>query len=88
MLQLVNQTSDEKAAGVFGALPKVCLVVSQSHRIGESDFESAQRILQGTMGQFPDLFFIFLSNDVNTFREMVSGTRESASNAKLVRFCA
>lgn len=46
MFQLVNQTTGEKEAGVYGALPKVCLVVSQSHQISEMDFESAQRILQ------------------------------------------
>lgn len=75
MFQLVNQTTGEKEIGVYGALPKVCLVVSQSHRVGESDFESAQRILQTTMKQFPDLYFVFLSNDVNTFREMVGGEK-------------
>lgn len=86
MFQLVNQTTGEKESGVHGALPKVCLVVSQSHRISELDFDSAQRILLGSMKQFPDLFFVFLSNDVNTFREMVGDTREGASSSKLVRF--
>lgn len=71
MFQLVNQTTREKEAGVYGALPKVCLVVSQSHEISELDFESAQRILLGSMKQFPDLYFVFLSNNVETFRDMV-----------------
>lgn len=71
MFQLVDQTTKEKETGVFGALPKVALVVSQSHQISELDFESAQRILHGSMKQFPDLFFVFLTNNVNTFKDMV-----------------
>jgi hypothetical protein len=82
MLQLVNQTTHEKGTGVYGALPKVCLVMSQGHRVNEMDFESAQRILLGSMKQFPDLYFVFLSNDVNTFRDMV---RDSSRNARLVK---
>lgn len=85
MFQLVEQTSTEKATGVFGALPKVCLVVSQSHRISEADFESAQRILQGSMKQFPDLYFVFLSNDINTFKEMIGEQRNKKISAKLVK---
>lgn len=79
MFQLVNQTTREKETGVYGALPKVCLVVSQSHRINEQDYESAQRILLGSMKQFPDLFFVFLSNDINTFKEMVGDPRERSA---------
>jgi hypothetical protein len=85
MFQLVNQTMEEKEAGVYGAVPKVCLVVSQSHQISEMDFESAQRILHGSMKQFPDLYFVFLSNDVNTFKDMVGGDRTTDANAKMVR---
>lgn len=84
MFQLVNQTTGEKESGVYGALPKVCLVVSQGSRISEMDFESAQRILQGSMKQFPDLYFVFLTNDVNTFKEMVGDTRVFGKNARLV----
>lgn len=70
MFQLVEQTTQEKATSVFGALPKVCLIVSQSHRVSEIDFESAQNQLHGSLKQFPDLYFVFLSNDINTFKEM------------------
>lgn len=77
MFQLVDQMAQEKASGVFATLPKVCLVVSQSHRVSELDFESAQRILLGSMKQFPDQYFIFLSNDVSTLKEMVRSTRSS-----------
>lgn len=70
MFQLVEQTTEEKTTGVFGALPKVCLVVSQSHRVSEMDFESAQNQLHGSLKQFPDLYFVFLSNDKDTFKLM------------------
>lgn len=36
------------------------------------------------MKQFPDLYFVFLSNNVDTFREMVGDTRTSRDNSKLV----
>jgi hypothetical protein len=82
MFQLVDQTSIEKESNVYGALPKVCLVVSQLHRIGEMDFDSAQNILRGSMKQFPDLYFLFLTDDVSTFEEMA---RRNVSN-EMVNF--
>jgi hypothetical protein len=86
MLQMSNQTMEEKAAGSYLELSKVILVVSQSHRISELDFESAQSILKSSMLQFPDLYFVFLSNDIDTFRDMVSGGSERrASVARMVR---
>lgn len=86
MFQLQNQTLEEKESGIFMALPKVILVIQQSHRISQLDFESAQRIIQGSMLQFPDLYFIFLSNDVNTFREMIKETEERPmSSGRMVR---
>lgn len=84
MFQLVNQTTEEKGSGLYGALSKVCLVVSQAHEISQLDFESAQRILLGSMKQFPDLYFVFLSNNVEAFKEMVVDQRERL--ARLVSF--
>lgn len=86
LFALVDQTTKEKESGVFGALAKVALVVSQSHQISELDFESAQHILHSSMKQFPDLYFVFLSNDVNTFRDMVGRNNDRAMSGKLVRF--
>jgi hypothetical protein len=80
MFHLVEQTTREKEAGVYGALPKVALVVSQSHQISELDFESAQRILKSSMKQFPDLYFVFLSNNIDTFKDMVGDSRERTSS--------
>lgn len=67
-----NQTGEEKEDGIYFGLSKVIVVVSQSHSIGEFDFENAQTILRTSMLQFPDLYFVFLSNDVSTFIEMVT----------------
>lgn len=83
MFQLVNQTTNEKETGVYGALAKVALVFSQGNRISEMDFVSSQRIIQGSMQQFPDLYFVFVSNDINSFVQMVSDERQGR-NAKLV----
>lgn len=72
MLTLQNQSLEEKGSGVFLALPKVILVISQAQRISQMDFESAQRIILGSMLQFPDLYFIFLTNDVKSFKDLTS----------------
>lgn len=84
MMQLSNQTMEEKLTGSYLELSKVILVVSQSHRISELDYESAQSILKSSMLQFPDLYFVFLSNDIETFIEMVNGGENRASIARMV----
>jgi hypothetical protein len=84
MFQLVNQTTHEKEIGTYGALSKVVLVFSQGNRISDRDFESAQRILQGSMQQFPDLYFVFVSNDISSFIQMVGDDRQGRINARLV----
>lgn len=85
MFQLVDQTTIEKEKGVYGALPKVALVVSQLHRLGEMDFESAQHILRGSLRQFPDLYFVFLTDDTNTFQEMVKVNTSEMVSSKISR---
>lgn len=37
----------------------------------KSDFASAKRMIEGSFQQFPDLYFVFLTNDGDTFRELV-----------------
>jgi hypothetical protein len=76
MLELQNQTLEEKASGTYLALPKVILVISQSQRVSQMDFESAQRIVLGSMLQFPDLYFVFLANDIDSFKDLTA--REGA----------
>ncbi|KAG5672725.1 hypothetical protein PVAND_002826 [Polypedilum vanderplanki] len=80
MLQMTNQTIEEKSSGSYMELSKVILVVSQSHSISELDFENAQIILKSSMLQFPDLYFVFLSNDIDTFIEMAAGTGDKRSS--------
>jgi hypothetical protein len=89
MLQLQNQTLEEKASGTYLALPKVILVISQLQRVSQMDFESAQRILLGSMLQFPDLYFVFLANDIDSFMEMTA--RDGAlkvTSGRMVSFSA
>ncbi|CAG9808622.1 unnamed protein product [Chironomus riparius] len=73
MTKMSEQLQEEKSSGSYMELSKVILLVSQSHRISQLDFENSQWLLRSSMLQFPDLYFVFLSNDVNTFQEMING---------------
>jgi hypothetical protein len=85
MFSLQNQTLEERTNGIYMALPKVILTIHQSNRISQMDFESAQRIIRGSMLQFPDLYFVFLSNDINTFEDMVNdNSDERISSGRMV----
>jgi hypothetical protein len=87
MFQLTNQTQQEKESGVYMELPKVVLVISQSHRISQFDYEGAQRILLSSMLQFPDLYFIFLSNDIKTLEDMIAGREQGpVTTSRMVNF--
>uniref|UniRef100_A0A7G3A9X6 Putative conserved secreted protein n=1 Tax=Lutzomyia longipalpis TaxID=7200 RepID=A0A7G3A9X6_LUTLO len=68
---LSRQTDEEIRAGVHVARSQLALVFSQSQRITQNDFESAQRILQGSLQRFPDLYFIFVTSDVETFENLI-----------------
>ena len=81
--RLSNQTEREKGTGVYGELSKVCLIFSQSHRIAGQDFDSGSRLLQGSMQQFPDLYFVFVSNDIGSFTEMTGDERQRNTNARI-----
>ena len=81
--RLSNQTESEKGTGVYGELSKVCLIFSQSHRIAEQDFNSGSRLLQGSMQQFPDLYFVFVSNDIGSFIQMTGDERQTNTNARI-----
>lgn len=37
-------------------------------------------MLEGSLLQFPDLYFIFLTNDVETFEELIQHTQHLGSN--------
>lgn len=69
--RLSNLTETDRINGLYGGLSQVVLVVSQSQRISQTDFASAKRMIEGSFQQFPDLYFVFLTNDPDTFNEMV-----------------
>ena len=85
MTKMSEQLQEEKSSGSYMELSKVILLVSQSHRISQLDFENSQWLLRSSMLQFPDLYFVFLSNDVNTFQEMINGNNGNpVTSARMV----
>lgn len=85
MHRMSEQLQEEKSSNSYMELSKVILLVSQSHRISQLDFDNSQWLLRTSMLQFPDLYFVFLSNDVNTFEEMIYATnRQQATVARRV----
>lgn len=61
---------EERAYRTVGANAPVILVISQGARIVNSDFVSARRMLTSSFEQFPDLYFVFLTNDAATFSQL------------------
>jgi len=85
MTKMSEQLQEEKSSGSYMELSKVILLVSQSHRISQLDFENSQWLLRSSMLQFPDLYFVFLSNDVKTFQEMINGNNGNpVTSARMV----
>ncbi|XP_062698998.1 uncharacterized protein LOC134284271 [Aedes albopictus] len=68
--RLSDQMDDERAYRTVGARAPVILVISQGARIVNTDFTSARRMLTSTFEQFPDLYFVFLTNDATTFSQL------------------
>ncbi|ETN67777.1 hypothetical protein AND_000398 [Anopheles darlingi] len=79
---LSRQMDQERASFTVGTNAPVILVFAQSHRIVNADFESARRMLRGSFEQFPDLYFTFVTNDPNTFRQLVNFNDTPHSRAK------
>lgn len=67
---LHNQTVREQLERRICAPSHVILIMCQGSRIGQSDYESAQRIISTSMQRFPDLYFIFVTNDKQTFVDL------------------
>lgn len=70
---LTNRTSREQAVRKIIAASHVILVMSQGDRITSNDFSSAQRMINTTFQRFPDLYFIFVTNDRSTFLDLTKG---------------
>ncbi|XP_053685992.1 uncharacterized protein LOC128735535 [Sabethes cyaneus] len=77
--RLSAQMDEERSYRVVGASSPVILVISQGQKIIQSDYDSARRILTSSFEQFPDLYFIFLTNDVGTFSQLTDFTGLSHS---------
>ncbi|XP_062556159.1 uncharacterized protein LOC134221003 [Armigeres subalbatus] len=68
--RLSAQMDEERAYRAVGANAPVILVISQGQRIVNTDFTSARRMLTSTFEQFPDLYFVFLTNDAAMFSQL------------------
>lgn len=68
--RLTKEANAEQNTGVTVAQSLVMLIFSQHKRITQSDFDSAVRIMHSSLYQFPDLYFVFVTNDAKTFDEL------------------
>lgn len=55
-------------------LPQVALIVAQGQLISEFDFANARRIIQQSVERFPDLHYIFLTNNPRMADDLTYGT--------------
>lgn len=63
------------------------LIIAQGSRVSSMDFVSAQRMLTTTFQRYPDLYFIFVTNDKNNFVDMTRGiTAPSHWSGNVQRF--
>ena len=67
---LENQTAWENQALDMIQASHVVLIFSQGNRIGATQFESARRMITTTFQRFPDVYFIFVTNDRKSFQEL------------------
>lgn len=67
---LRRKTSEEMLQRRICAPSHVVLIMAQGSRVGSNDFESAQRMITTTFQRFPDLYFIFVTNDRQSFLDM------------------
>lgn len=72
---LSAETRLEESFGLIMSTSRVVLVMSQSLRMTETDFQSARRMLEGSLLQFPDLYFVFITNDSPNFNELVKNVK-------------
>ena len=74
--RLSRQIDREHNTSITGGNSLVVIVVSQGSKILQNDFESAKRMMNTTFLQFPDLYFVFITNDKDTFKELTSFVSE------------
>lgn len=71
--RLANQTEYEQRKGITTARPLVVILLCQQQRITEADYNRAANILRGSLVRYPDLYFIFITNNGATFDELMRG---------------
>lgn len=81
------QTAREMTERRICAPSHVILIMAQGSRVASADFTSAQRMITTTFQQFPDLYFIFVTNDKRTFLDLTQSiTAPSHWSGNLERF--
>lgn len=68
---LTNQTEHEQYNGHLVGASQVIILVSQGQRPTEADFESAKILVDGSLRRYPDLYYIFLTNDPHSFEDLM-----------------
>lgn len=72
-LRTSQQATNESRSRIMAATSPVILVMAQGQRITTADFDSARRIMETTLLQFPDLYFVFVTNDAQSFTQLITG---------------
>lgn len=67
------QETEHRQNRTIAGTSKVIMVMAQGLRITSNDFNSARRIMETTLLQFPDLYFVFVTNDPDTFIQLITG---------------
>lgn len=67
------QEKEHRRNRTISSTSKVIMVMAQGLRITSNDFNSARRIMETTLLQFPDLYFVFVTNDPDTFTQLITG---------------
>lgn len=75
---LGEQSLQEEFSRMVGGISKVIFIVSQTQRINQEDFEDSKRMIEGSFQQFPDLYFVFLTNDRKTFESLTESVIKSS----------
>lgn len=84
---LQTSTAAEMQERRICAPAHVVLIMAQGSRVTSLDFESAQRMITTTFQRFPDLYFIFVTNDKQGFQELTqSVTAPSHWSGNVERF--
>lgn len=71
MEQLSQQIRNERYNRITTGLPQVTLIFTQGQLISEFDFAKAQRMMQQSAERFPDLYYIFVTQDARMAQDLM-----------------